>query len=76
MIGFWFLFFFYPLNGTHHYVYSALPMDAQKAAIIASVYLGMDVIQVVFNLLMSLRGQAGKVASDVPLRFIWTGVVF
>lgn len=76
MIGFWFLFFFYPLNGTHHYVYSAVPMDAQKAAIIASVYLGMDVILVVFNLLMSLRGQAATVASDVPLRFVWTGIIF
>ncbi|MHC8300828.1 cbb3-type cytochrome c oxidase subunit I [Pseudomonas sp. ZS1P83] len=75
MIGFWFLFFFYPLNGTHHYVYSAIPMDAQKAAIIASVYLGMDVILVVFNQLMSLRGQSSKVASDVPLRFVWTGIV-
>lgn len=76
MIGFWFLFFFYPLNGTHHYVYSAIPMDAQKAAIIASVYLGMDVILVVFNQLMSLRGQASTVASDVSLRFVWTGTVF
>eukprot|EP01132_Coremiostelium_polycephalum_P015807 gene15807-19056_t len=75
MIGFWFLFFFYPLNGTHHYVYSAIPMDAQKAAIIASVYLGMDVILVVFNQLMSLRGQSAKAASDVPLRFVWTGIV-
>src|SRR6202022_2832817 len=56
MIGFWVLFFVYPLNGTHHYVYSAIPMDAQKGAIVASAYLGMDVILVVTNLLLSLRG--------------------
>ncbi|WP_243433202.1 hypothetical protein [Pseudomonas sp. 58(2021)] len=51
-------------------------MDAQKVAIIPSVYLGMDVFLVVFNLLMSLRGQAAKVASDMPLRFVWTGIIF
>ncbi len=75
MIGFWLLFFVYPLNGTHHYVFSSIPMDAQKAAIAASAYLGMDVILVVTNLLLSLRGSAGKVRQDTPLLFVWTGVV-
>lgn len=75
MIGFWLLFFSYPLNGTHHYVYSAIPMDTQRAAIAASVIMGLDVILVVFNLLMSLRGQAGLVKRDAPLLFVWTGVL-
>src|ERR1700752_2150736 len=75
MVGFWLLFFFYPLNGTHHYVYSAIPMAAQKGAIVASVYLGMDVILVVTNLLLSLRGSSGLASRDVPLRFVWFGVV-
>jgi cytochrome c oxidase cbb3-type subunit I/II len=75
MVGFWVLFFTYPLNGTHHYVYSAIPMAAQKGAIIASAYLGMDVILVVTNLLLSLRGSSGAVGRDVPLRFVWFGVV-
>src|SRR6266850_8272744 len=75
MVGFWLLFFFYPLNGTHHYVYSAIPMAAQKGAIVASAYLGMDVILVVTNLLLSLRGSSGAVGKDVPLRFVWLGVV-
>ena len=75
MIGFWGLFFVYPLNGMHHYVFSSIPMDAQKAAIAASAYLGMDVILVVTNLLLSLRGSARKVIHDTPLLFIWTGVV-
>src|ERR1700716_215239 len=75
MVGFWLLFFFYPLNGTHHYVYSAIPMAAQKGAIVASAYLGMDVILVVTNLLLSLRGNSGTVGRDVPLRFVWFGVV-
>jgi cytochrome c oxidase cbb3-type subunit I/II len=75
MVGFWLLFFTYPLNGTHHYVYSAIPMAAQKGAIVASVYLGMDVILVVSNLLLSLRGSSGTVGRDVPLRFVWFGVL-
>src|SRR5258708_4038868 len=75
MIGFWLLFLVYPLNGTHHYVFSSIPMEAQKAAIAASAYLGMDVILVVTNLLLSLRGSARKVWQDTPLLFVWTGVV-
>lgn len=75
MLGFWLLFFAYPLNGIHHYVYSSIPMDTQRAAIAASIIMGFDVILVVFNLLMSLRGQAALVSRDVPLRFVWTGVM-
>jgi cytochrome c oxidase cbb3-type subunit I/II len=75
MLGFWLLFFIYPLNGTHHYVYSAIPMSAQRGAIIASAYLGLDVILVVTNLLLSLRGSSAKASGNVALRFIWFGVV-
>jgi len=59
----------------HHYVFSSIPMEAQKAAIAASAYLGMDVILVVTNLLLSLRGSARKAMRDTPLLFVWTGVV-
>src|SRR6266403_1079970 len=75
MVGFWLLFFIYPLNGTHHYVYSAIPMAAQKGAIVASAYQGVDVILVVINLLLSLPGSSGTASKDVPLRFVWFGVV-
>jgi cbb3-type cytochrome oxidase subunit 1 len=75
MLGFWLLFFLYPLNGTHHYVFSVIPMSAQIGAIAASALLGVDVIIVVTNLLLSLRG-AGLVPRDVGLRFVATGTVF
>ena len=75
MLGFWMLFFIYPLNGTHHYVYSAIPMSAQRGAIVASVYLGLQVILVVTNLLLSLRGSSSKVGNDVALRFLWVGIL-
>jgi len=56
MLGFWLLFFLYPLNGTHHYVFSVIPMSAQLTAIAASALLGITVILVVANLLLSLHG--------------------
>jgi len=71
MLGFWLLFFLYPLNGTHHYVFSVLPMSAQIGAIAASTLLGVDVILVVSNLLLSVRG-TGWVQQDMGLRFVTT----
>jgi cbb3-type cytochrome oxidase subunit 1 len=69
MLGFWLLFFLYPLNGTHHYIFSVIPMSAQTSAITASTLLGVDVILVVANLLLSLRG-AGLFPRDIALRFV------
>jgi cbb3-type cytochrome oxidase subunit 1 len=66
MLGFWGLFFFYPLNGTHHYVFSVIPMAAQVGAITASALLGVIVVIVVANLLLSLRG-SGFIARDPAL---------
>lgn len=76
MIGFWLLFLVYPLNGIHHYVYSALPMSAQHASEIASIYQGIDVILVVTNLLLSVSlAKDDSLVRDIPLRFVWTSVV-
>lgn len=75
MLAFWMLFFIYPLNGTHHFLFSSIPMEAQVGAVVASVYLGMDVVLNVTNLLLSLRGSAAVVARDVPLRFAWVAIV-
>jgi len=75
MLGFWGLFFFYPLNGTHHYVFSVIPMAAQLGAITASALLGVIVVIVVANLLLSLRG-SGLIPRDPALRFAALSVVF
>jgi cbb3-type cytochrome oxidase subunit 1 len=75
MLGFWLLFFVYPLNGIHHYVYSAIPMEAQIAAIVASSILGLDVVIVVANLLLSLRG-SGILPRDAGLRFAAMSTIF
>lgn len=75
MLGFWLLFFLYPLNGTHHYVFSVIPMSAQLTAIAASALLGVTVVIVVTNLLLSRRG-AGPLPRDPGLRFVGASTVF
>jgi len=75
MLGFWGLFFLYPLNGTHHYVFSVIPMAAQVGAIAASALLGVIVVIVVTNLLLSMRG-AGLFPRDVALRFVALSTIF
>lgn len=75
MLGFWLLFFLYPLNGTHHYVYSVIPMAAQLTAVVASALLGVTVVLVVANLFLSMRG-AGLLPRDQALRFVGTGTFF
>ena len=75
LLGFWLLFFVYPLNGMHHYLLTPLPMDAQIGAIAASVYMGVNVVLVVTNLLLSLRGGTQMVGKDISLRFIVTSVI-
>jgi cbb3-type cytochrome oxidase subunit 1 len=74
MLGFWLLFFLYPLNGTHHYIFSVIPMSAQIGAITASTLLGLVVILNVTNLLLSLRG-SGLFPRDIGLRFVGTSAV-
>lgn len=75
MLGFWGLFFLYPLNGTHHYIFSVIPMEAQMTAIYASFLLGVIVLIVVSNLMLSQRG-SGWIPRDVGLRFVSMSVIF
>jgi cbb3-type cytochrome oxidase cytochrome c subunit len=50
-------------------------MDAQRGAIAASVLLGLNVIVVVANLLLSMRRSAAAVVRSPALRFVWTSVM-
>jgi cytochrome c oxidase cbb3-type subunit I/II len=75
LVGFWLLLLVYPLNGMHHYLWSPLPMTAQRGAVVASVLLGLNVVLVVTNLFLSFRGRIKRVATDIALRFVWTGIV-
>jgi cytochrome c oxidase cbb3-type subunit 1 len=56
-------------------VFSVIPMEAQITAIAASTILGVDVILVVTNLLLSLRG-SGVFPRDAGLRFVVMSTIF
>ncbi len=75
LIGFWGLAFFYPLNSTHHYLYSPIPMWSQYAGIIASVGVHIVVYTVVFNVIATMAGNWKKVIESVELRFLFVGII-
>ncbi len=75
LIGFWGLAFFYPLNSTHHYLYSPIPMWSQYAGIIASVGIHVVVYTVVFNVIATMSQDWKMVLKDIRLRFILVGTI-
>lgn len=75
LIGFWGLAFFYPLNSTHHYLYSPIPMWSQYAGIVASVGIHVVVYTVVFNVVATMAQDWKKAMTDIPLRFLFVGTI-
>ena len=76
LIGFWGLAFFYPLNGVHHYLWSPIPMFAQYGAVVATVGVEIVVTTVFINFIATLRGSGPALVVSLPLRWIYTGIVF
>ncbi len=76
LIGFWGLAFFYPLNSTHHYIFSPIPMWAQYAGIVASVGVHVVVYTVVYNFWMTMRGETAQLGRNIPYSWIMTGTFF
>lgn len=74
LVGFWLNLLVYPLTGHHHYLLSPIPMAAQWGSSIASLLLGVNVVVVVTNLYLSLRGSGGRVGANVSLRFVFVGI--
>ncbi len=76
LIGFWGLAFFYPLNSTHHYIFSPIPMWAQYAGIVASVGVHVVVYTVVYNFWMTFRGEGAQLGRNIPYSWIMAGTFF
>jgi cytochrome c oxidase cbb3-type subunit 1 len=76
LIGFWGLAFFYPLNGVHHYLWSPIPMFAQYGAVVATVGVEIVVATVFINFVATLRGSGSALATSIPLRWFYTGIIF
>jgi cytochrome c oxidase cbb3-type subunit 1 len=76
LVGFWGLAFFYPLQGIHHFLYTPIPMFLQYGAIISTIAVEFVVATVVINFFGTIRGNAGILASNLPIRWFYTGMVY
>jgi len=76
IIGFWGLAFFYPLNSTHHYLYSPIPMWAQYASIVASIGVHVVVYTVIFNIFSTIGSDWKQLVTNRPVKWIFTGALF
>ncbi|MFO0950302.1 MAG: cbb3-type cytochrome c oxidase subunit I [Isosphaeraceae bacterium] len=75
LVGFWGLAFFYPLTGIHHFLYTPIPMFLQYGAVISTIAVEMVVATVLVNFFMTLRGSGSALSSNLPIRWMFTGMV-
>jgi cytochrome c oxidase cbb3-type subunit 1 len=76
LVGFWGLAFFYPLTGIHHFLYTPIPMFLQYGAVISTIAVEMVVVTVLVNFFMTLRGSGQALVTNLPIRWMFTGMVF
>ena len=75
LVGFWGLAFFYPLTGIHHFLYTPIPMFLQYGAVISTIAVEMVVTTVLVNFFMTLRGSGSSLSTNLPIRWMFTGMV-
>jgi cytochrome c oxidase cbb3-type subunit 1 len=75
ILAFWTNLVFYPIIGSHHFLFSPLPWWLQTTAIVFSVAMLVPVWGGSANFLLTLRGRAGELVHSYPLAFILVGVV-
>ncbi len=76
LVGFWGLAFFYPLTGIHHFLYTPIPMFLQYGAVVSTIAVEMVVTTVIINFIGSAWRTRGRVFTNLPLRWFFTGMVF
>ncbi|MDX2036795.1 MAG: cbb3-type cytochrome c oxidase subunit I [Isosphaeraceae bacterium] len=76
LVGFWGLAFFYPLTGIHHFLYTPIPMFLQYGAVISTIAVELVVTTVLVNFFMTLKGSPGVLSKNLPVRWMFTGMVF
>ncbi len=76
ILSFWGIVFFYMWVGSHHLLYTALPIWVQTLGMAFSVVLLVPSWASAGNALMTLNGAWGKVRDDATLRFMFIAAVF
>jgi cytochrome c oxidase cbb3-type subunit 1 len=75
VLAFWTNLVFYPIIGSHHFLFSPLPWWLQTTAIVFSVAMLVPVWGGSANFLLTMRGRAVQVAHSYPLAFCLIGVI-
>ena len=81
LLGFWTLALFYPLVGTHHYLYSPIPHWTQTVSIVHSMWMIIPVFTVIVNFFGTMLGRWGAVlggggGDNYAAKFLMIGVVY
>ncbi len=76
ILSFWGITFFYIWVGSHHLLYTALPLWVQTLGVTFSIMLLVPSWASAGNALMTLNGAWHKVRDDATLRFMMVAVVF
>jgi cytochrome c oxidase cbb3-type subunit 1 len=75
VFAFWTNLLFYPIIGSHHFLFSPLPWWLQTTAIVASVAMLVPVWGGSANYLLTMRGRTRDMVHSYPLMFIFVGVM-
>jgi cytochrome c oxidase cbb3-type subunit 1 len=75
VLGFFTHLVFYTLIGTHHYLFTPLPMALQTTAVIFSVAMIVPVWASTGNFLLTMKGERLAISHSYSLPFIFVGVV-
>ncbi len=81
LLGFWTFALFYPLTGTHHYLYSPIPHWTQTVAVVHSLWMVIPVLTVIVNFFGTMLGRWGAVlggggGDNYGAKFLMVGVVY
>lgn len=75
VLAFWTNLIFYPIIGSHHFLFSPLPWWLQTTAIVFSVAMFVPVLGGSANFLLTMRGGVRDMVHSYPLLFIFVAVV-
>lgn len=75
VFAFWTNLVFYPIIGSHHFLFSPLPWWLQTTAIVFSVAMLVPVLGGSANFLLTMRGRFGDLRHSYPLMFVFVAVV-
>lgn len=74
LIGFWGILLFYTGVGAHHLLWAPIPHWLQTVAIAESAGMVIPVVAVLFNIMLTMRGNWSHLRSSVPLLYTLTGL--